>query len=99
MFEYHHKTAPWEGHPPHPPLPMRPHEPPPPHWQGPPPPRSSEPPPAPYYELPAGVMVPLVPVRIWMVTATALVYYNHQCCYISVPYPCGRGVVCVHIVS
>ena len=66
MFEYHHHKgghpAPWD----HPPPMMRPHDPPPPHWHAhPPPPRSPEPPPAPYYELPAGVMVPLVPVSAY----------------------------------
>ena len=88
MFEYHHKTAPWEGHPPHPPLPMRPHEPPPPHWQGPPPPRSSEPPPAPYYELPAGVMVPLVPVRQWQLLYKSIVITS----VVTLVYPvCERS--------
>ena len=67
VFDYNHQPPPWRMGmgPPGPPPPIGPPPPfpPDPHWgppPGPPPPRM--PPPIPYFDLPAGIMVALVPV-------------------------------------
>ncbi len=67
VFDYNHRPArPRWNVPPPPPHPMGPLGPPPfppePHWGLPPPPPPDLPPPIPYFDLPAGIMAPLVPV-------------------------------------
>ena len=75
IFDYNHRPPPWNMHhppPPHlPPGPIDPQRPPGPFPWGPPPPGPPPPdfpPPIPYFDLPAGLMVAVVPVSVsWVV--------------------------------
>ena len=75
VFDYQHRAPPSNWDMTHPPPPIPPHMGPPPPFPFPPnsrlpppphgfPPHEIPPPPIPYFDLPAGLMVPLVPVNV-----------------------------------